>query len=106
MSVHRNKSVYSACEIPLILVFHYIVTAPRAVKPRLSTILSKKGLRGAMFLVGEVFYLSLDHLFMFYLFENTVFDHGPLGSFHWLLIVYQTVFSHLLQRQWQVKIRK
>lgn len=50
-------SYYNTSEIPLIRVFHCIVTASRVVKPTLSTILSKKGFRGALFLIGEVLFI-------------------------------------------------
>jgi peroxin-16 len=49
------------------LVFYCIVTASRVVKPTLSTILSKKGLRGALFLIGEVLFITRPLIYVLFI---------------------------------------
>ena len=57
---------YNACEIKLILA-HCILTVSMIERPTLSSILSKKGFHGALFLIGEVLFITRPLIYVLFI---------------------------------------
>lgn len=64
----RSSAIdYNPCEIQLILVAYCILAVSRVERPTFSTILSKRGLHGALFLIGEVLFISRPLIYVLFI---------------------------------------